>query len=170
MKCMYTSACGDTVDCSEFKWCIYSDILVWYLHMNLLAHVWHLRVIFIVGTYVAIGWWIRVANYCFILLIYAVISGSYPYYSSSETHMYMCVHICSGAYANNSRHIYWHKSVICGHELIGMWVLYVAFGGHISFCHVHDNNMMLIVPSMTSLRLICWDVGLEELYDLSCWW
>ena len=39
VKCMYTSACGDFVDCSWFIPGIYTDIVVWYLHINLLAHV-----------------------------------------------------------------------------------------------------------------------------------
>ena len=97
------------------------------------------------------------------------------------------MHICSGAYASNvkcmytslhshfwlhwtqRRHIHWHRSVICGCELIIMYSLHVAFEGHISFCHVHGNNMMLMVPSMTPLHMLYWDDGFGVLYDLWCW-
>ena len=30
----YTSTCGHIVDCSEFIWGIYTDIVVWCLHMS----------------------------------------------------------------------------------------------------------------------------------------
>ena len=35
VKCMYTSAGGDNVDCSEFMWNIYTNIDVLYLHINI---------------------------------------------------------------------------------------------------------------------------------------
>ena len=34
VKCMYTSACGDIVDCTEFIWGIDTDIVVLSVHMN----------------------------------------------------------------------------------------------------------------------------------------
>ena len=39
------------------------------------------------------------------------------------------------------RHIYWQSCLILAHELIGVCSLYVAFEGHISFWHIHTNNM-----------------------------
>ena len=53
--------------------------------------------------------------------------------------------------------------------VIGMCGLHVAFEGHISLCHVHGNNIMLMVPSMAPLHLLCYDSGVEVLYDLWCW-
>ena len=38
MKYMYTSACGYIVDCIEFIWGIYTDTIVSYLHVILLAY------------------------------------------------------------------------------------------------------------------------------------
>ena len=34
VECMHTSVSGHIVDCSEFKWGIYSNIVDSYLHMN----------------------------------------------------------------------------------------------------------------------------------------
>ena len=39
MKFMYTSAFGLIIDCIKLIWGIYTDIVVWYLHMNLFACV-----------------------------------------------------------------------------------------------------------------------------------
>ena len=53
LNCMYTSACGDSVDCIEFIRSLYTEIVVSYLHKNKLAYVayiWHLRGIFDVST------------------------------------------------------------------------------------------------------------------------
>ena len=52
---MYTSACGDSVDYSEFIWGIHTEIVVWYLNMALFAYV-AFQGIFVVGTYVAVAW------------------------------------------------------------------------------------------------------------------
>ena len=38
--------------------------------------------------------------------------------------------------------LYTDIKVSCGHELIGICGLYMAFKGYISFCHVHGNNMI----------------------------
>ena len=59
VKCMYTSDCGHFVDCIEFIWCIYSNIVVSYVCMMWLAYVWHLRFIFIVATCMFIAWKIK---------------------------------------------------------------------------------------------------------------
>ena len=40
VKCMYNSACGDSVDRSEFIWGLYTDIVTWYLHMNLFDNMY----------------------------------------------------------------------------------------------------------------------------------
>ena len=34
VKFMYTSTCGHIVNCSELMWYIYTDLVVWYLHIN----------------------------------------------------------------------------------------------------------------------------------------
>ena len=39
VKCMYTSAHGYTVDCSEFICGMYSDVVISYMHMNLFVYV-----------------------------------------------------------------------------------------------------------------------------------
>ena len=59
---MYISACGDIVDCIEFIWGIYTDIVA-NVHMNILAYVaylWHVGVTFVVGTCIFIAWKIKV--------------------------------------------------------------------------------------------------------------
>ena len=39
------------------------------------------------------------------------------------------------------RHMYCHICLICAHDLIGTFCLYVAFEEHISFGHMYGNNM-----------------------------
>ena len=34
VELMYSSTSGHTVDYSEFIWGLYTDMVVWYLHMN----------------------------------------------------------------------------------------------------------------------------------------
>ena len=41
LKCIYTSACVDNVDCIKFVLGLYADIVVSYVHMTNL-HMWHI--------------------------------------------------------------------------------------------------------------------------------
>ena len=85
--------------------------------------------------------------------------------------MYVCQSLCSHCWLHwvDMRHIYWHSCALCGHELIGMYGLYVSFEGHIKFCHVYGSNRMPMVPSVRLLHLLWWDDCLEVLYDLYFW-
>ena len=59
VKGMYTSAPGHMIDCTEFMLGVYTDIVVSYLCMKQLGYVpflWHLKGIFVVGTYMVIAW------------------------------------------------------------------------------------------------------------------
>ena len=96
-----------------------------------------------------------------------------------KTYVQCDMYICSGAYANNMKCMYTRVPghiVDCSGLIWGIctdiemvyvdmnWlacVAYVVFEGHISFCCVNDNNMMLVVPSVTALHFLCGDDGLE---------
>ena len=58
--------------------------------------MWHLRGVFVFSKYVAIGWQMRVADCCFVLLICEVMWGLYVDYSSSavvHTYSVACIFV-----------------------------------------------------------------------------
>ena len=57
---MYNSAPGHTVDCSDFKWGIYTDIARSYGHIKLICICGILRGLFVTGPYMAVTW----SRYC----------------------------------------------------------------------------------------------------------
>ena len=77
VKCMYSSASGHTIDCSEFIWGICIHIVVLYQHKKLSAHVlhvafeWHIYSLHIFGNNV----WSTCSK--FFGLVYAIMLGLY---------------------------------------------------------------------------------------------
>ena len=89
---MHTSVSGDIFYCGELICDIFTDIDVWYLHMKYLAYeayLWHMGSIFVVGTYMAVAWEVRVAVRCF-LSFCKVMWGLYIEYGRSAVE-----HVCT---------------------------------------------------------------------------
>ena len=70
--------------------------------------------------------------------------------------------------AVSSYEAFTNKGSSCAHELVGILGLCLEFEEHISFWHIHGNNvschMMLIVLSVKPLKSVCCYNCLDELH------
>ena len=59
VECLLSSVSGHIFDCNEFICGKYTDIVALHMYIKsfaFMANMWHLRNIFVDGTYIAIAW------------------------------------------------------------------------------------------------------------------